>query len=90
MDNKKNDKEEEPLLDKNKKDDKAEKMSESSESSSSSESSFASSSNMSVWSKDSKGDTKEWDDDKFIWRRRELDLVNKSREKKEMTPVVYR
>jgi hypothetical protein len=45
---------------------------------------------MTVFSKDSKGDPKDWDDDKFIWRRRELDLVNKSREKKEMVPVVYR
>jgi hypothetical protein len=93
--------EKKPLLakDKNKKeDDKAdkdkkedEKKDESSESgSSSSESSYASSSNMSILSKDSEGNPKEWDEDKYIWRRKELDLVNKSREKKDMIPVVYR
>ena len=83
-----------PLLDKdkNKEDDKADKMSEkdSSESSESESSSFAPSSNESVFSKDSNGDPKDWDDDKFIWRRRELDQVNKCREKDDMLPVVYR
>lgn len=32
----------------------------------------------------------EWDDDKFIWDRKDLTKVNKLRENKNNIPVVYR
>jgi len=68
------DKEKQPLLkEEDKMDDKKDPES------SSSDGSFATSSNYSIYSKDSQGDPKEFDTDKFIWRRSELDLINKSR-----------
>ena len=76
------DKEEKPLLDK--KDEKKDPDS------SSSDGSYASSSNYSIYSKDSQGDPKEFDTEKFIWRRSELDSINKGRPKKDVIPVVYR
>lgn len=43
-----------------------------------------------MFSKDSKNNYKEWDEDKFIWRKPELEKINKCRDKKDVIPVIYR
>jgi hypothetical protein len=55
-----------------------------------SESSFGTDSEQSFFSKDSSGKTKEWNEEKFVWRKHELEWINQSREKKDKIPRIYR